>query len=167
MLLANTLVRSLVYERADHRMWRDLVFDLSMTLGFVFPFYKIYFLGNGDYKMFYLKATEQEITEKELLLQHLKKYAKPEAIFLVIATGVIAVVPPAVMGKTGASFVLVSVSFFIDFVPNYVIQNSVVQVAGAIVWMLYVAGLYVFCLKMAHAHWEKNRCRKRENVFKK
>ena len=160
MLLANTLVKSLVYESADHRMWSDLVFDLSMTLGFILPFYKIYFLGNGEYKTFYLKTTEAGVFGKELLVQHLKKFAKAEAEFLVIASGVIAVVPPSIMGKTGASFVLASASFFIDFIPNYLIQNSIVQVASALIWMLYVAALYVICLKMAHTHWEKNRCRK-------
>lgn len=160
MLLANTLFRSLIFAGADNRQWSDFVFDISMTLGFIYPFYKIYFIGNNDFKTFYLKTSEQGVTGKVLILQHLKTFAKAEAVFLFIVAALIAIVPPAIMGKTGASFILASASFFIDYIPNYIIQNPLVQVVGAVIWLLYIAGLYVLCLKMAHAHWEKTRCRK-------
>lgn len=162
-LIATLIVGMFAFtEAADNRFWSDLVFDASMTLGIVIPFCPLYFLNHGEYKRFYLKNREEGHSEKAIMKMHAARFAKYEFLGLLILSLALSPVPTAILGKIGVGFALASASFFVDFLPIYIWQNTsfIVRLLGWLLWDAYIAGLYVVCLKTSYRIWEKNKLRK-------
>ena len=149
-------------EAADNRFWTDLVFDASMTLGIIIPFCPLYFLNHGEYKRFYFKKREEGHSENAIIKMHAAQFAKYEFLMLLLLSLVLSLFPTAVLGKIGIGIVLTSASFFVDFLPIYMLQNTsfIVRLLGWLLWDAYIAGLYIICLKISYRIWEKNKLRK-------
>ena len=149
-------------EAADNRFWTDLVFDASMTLGIIIPFCPLYFLNHGEYKRFYFKKREEGHSENAIIKMHAAQFAKYEFLMLLILSLVLSLFPTAVLGKIGVGLILTSASFFVDFLPIYMLQNTsfIVRLLGWLLWDAYIAGLYIICLKISYRIWEKNKLRK-------
>ena len=159
------LSKVLFAELAENRVWTDFAFDLSMSLGMIIPFVPLYFLKNNEYKRHYLKSRENGHTNKEIVREHVRSFAKYEIWLLLAISLVFSFIPFANLGKIGLGFMFSSASFFADFLPNYILHNSsfVFRLLGWLLWDGYIVGLYFICLKISYSVWERSKLRKFEN----
>ena len=162
LVLLATIFFTGIDQASDERVWSDLVSHFSMTASVIIPMYFYYFLGDSEYKRFYLKNTEDGYDEKSVMKTHIKTFAKLELLIVLVASLLLAFVPAVIQGKTGMSFIFGSAAFFIGFMPTYVFASSsiIFQMIGAVLWSTYIVLIYLICLKLAYRKWDKNRLRR-------
>ena len=162
LVLLATIFFTGIDQASDERFWSDLVSYFSMTASVIIPMYFYYFLGDSEYKRFYLKNTEDGYDEKSVMKTHIKTFAKLELLIVLVASLLLAFVPAVIQGKTGMSFIFGSAAFFIGFMPTYVFASSsiIFQMIGAVIWSTYIVLVYLICLKLAYRKWDKDRLRR-------
>lgn len=138
-----------IEEAAANRALSDLIIYCVVTLSLGFPLYFLYFLKDDEYKRHYLSETAEEKTWKQAIISHLKAFGKYDLISLLVISIPIALIPEAVMGKTGLSFLFVSASLFISYIP--------IQIFAVLCWDVYVALVYIICVPLAQRKWKNSR----------
>lgn len=162
LLFTSVFFGGLMEDAAENRFFSDLILNFSMTAAFIIPFYFWFFLQNSEYRRFYLKNTEENLDIRAVMKLHANTFTKYELPIIFAISFVLALIPAEIQGKTGLSFLFISASFFVNFIPTYVFSsNSVIfQIIGFVCWDIYITVIYFICLRLAYRKWEKERIRK-------
>ena len=156
IILTGLFAGILVEKASENRFWSDLIFDLAVTIGFVFVFYFKFFVANQEYKRFYFRKMDEGYSVQAWMKAHLTEYSKYEFILLLI----ISVIPVIVPSNGGLSFLFTSACIFVDFVPRYFITSIppfLARLIGVIFWDAFIVGTYLVCLRLVYRKWEKGR----------
>ncbi len=151
-----------IEQASEERFLSDLVSYLSMTASVIIPMYFYYFLGDSEYKRFYLKNTEDGHDDKSVMKMHIKTFAKIDFSVVFVVSLLLAFVPAVIQGKTGMSFIFGSAAFFVGFMPTYIFSSTsiIFQFIGAVLWDAYIVLVYLICLKLAYRKWDNDRIRR-------
>lgn len=161
--IAMLIAGSLAYqELLASRILTNLIFDVAMSLGFIIPFYILYFLKNVKYKRLYLNSSAEEHNIKSIMYMHINCFAKYELPIIFIISVVLSLIPTVILSKSGISFLFASAGFFIDIVPVYLFKNTafIFRLIGFVLWDIYIVIIYFACLRMAYRRWGKKRFKK-------
>lgn len=160
--LAMLIVALIAFDEArTNRFWTDLVFDIGMTLGFAIPFYLWYFTKNKAYQRLYLNNHEEGHDVKAIMRMHVRAFAKYDLPVIFVISLILSLFRGETLGRSGISFLFISASFFVDFIPVYLFESTafVFRLIGFVMWDLYIAVLYVACLRLSYRKWERERLR--------
>ena len=156
IILTGLFAGILVEKASENRFWADLIFDLAVTIGFIFVFYFKFFVANQEYKRFYFKKMDEGYSVQAWTKSHLIEYSKYELILLLIISVILLIIPQ----NSLLSFLYTSACVFVDFIPRYYITSIPLFLSrfiGVIFWDAFVVGTYLICLRLVYRKWEKGR----------
>ncbi len=163
---AMVIAGSLAYqELLESRILTNLIFGITISVGFIIPFYIFYFLKNVKYKRLYLNNSAEGYNIKSIMRMHINSFTKYELPIIFIISVVLSLIPTVVLAKSGISFLFASAGVFVDFIPTYLFENTsyIFRLLGYILWDIYIVIIYFACLRMAYRRWEKKRFKKTDN----